>query len=274
MVEMCYKYAMSERVEHPNLLGVPFSNVGFEDVCSAIDERITSREPGYIVTPNVNLVCNFHRYPDFREAYRKAFMWLPDGTPLMWVARLLGIRFVEKLSGSDMVPWLSAYAAKKGYRVFLLGGRPCSAEVAAQRLQQKNPGLQIAGWYCPPFGFEHDPQENALTIQAVKDARPDILFVALGSPKQELWLARHLTELDVPVSMGVGAALDFIAGKLRRAPRWMQHTGLEWVWRLFQEPRRLWRRYLVDDMMIVPMILREIVRGRRNGSEAENEGRA
>lgn len=264
---------MSERAENSLFLGIPFSNIGFEEVCKAVDARVASREPGFIVTPNVNLVCTYQRNSEFREAYKRAFMWLPDGTPLLWVARVLGVRLVEKLSGSDMVPWLSAHAAKKGYRVYFLGGRPCSAEKAAERLKLRNPDLIVAGYSCPPFGFEKDAEENARTIAEVRAARPDILFVALGTPKQEVWLARHLRDLDVPVSMGVGAAFDFLAGALRRAPRWMQHAGLEWVWRLMQEPRRLWRRYLVEDMIIVPMVLRELTRTRR-ASTADSEGRA
>jgi N-acetylglucosaminyldiphosphoundecaprenol N-acetyl-beta-D-mannosaminyltransferase len=245
------------------LFGMPFSITEFDAVCAAVDARIQSREPGFIVTPNVNLVCNFHRDPQFREVYPKAFLWLADGMPLMWVARILGVRLPEKLSGSDMVPWLSSHSAKEGYRIFFFGGLPGSADIAAQRLRQRYPTLQVAGSYCPPMGFEKDPEENARAIKTIHDAKPDILFVALGTPKQELWLDAHMHEIQVPVSIGVGAALDFLSGKVKRAPRWVQRAGCEWVWRLIQEPRRLWRRYLVDDMMIVLLLLRELGRGRR-----------
>lgn len=261
---------MSERDETAVLFGMPFSITDFDSVCANVDARVQSREPGFIATPNVNLVCNFQRDPVFREAYQKAMLWLPDGKPLMWAARLLGVRMAEKLSGSDMVPWLSAYAAQKGYSVFFFGGLPGSAEIAAQRLRQRYPDLKVAGTHCPPYGFENDPEQNAIAIHLVQEAKPDIMFVALGTPKQEVWLNNHQRELGVPVSMGVGAALDFLSGKVRRAPRWVQRCGLEWVWRLVQEPRRLWRRYLVRDMMIIRLVIRELIHLRRSSSAEDS----
>lgn len=265
---------MSERDETAVLFGMPFSITDFDAVCAKVDARIGTREPGFVVTPNVNLVCTFHREPAFRDAYRQACLWLPDGKPLMWVARLLGVRLPEKLSGSDMVPWLSSHAAQKGYRVFFFGGLPGSAEIAAQRLRQRFPDLRVAGTYCPPYGFERDAAENAKAIEAIRAANADILFVALGTPKQEIWLSKHQREIGVPVSMGVGAALDFLSGKVKRAPRWVQQCGLEWLWRLMQEPRRLWRRYLVDDMIIVPLLLRELKRPRHRDDAAEDSSHA
>lgn len=265
---------MSERDETAVLFGMPFSITDFDSVCTSVDTRIAAREPGFIVTPNVNLVCTFHREPAFRAAYRQAILWLPDGKPLMWVARLLGVRMAEKLSGSDMVPWLSAHAAKKGYSVFFFGGLPDSADIAAQRLRQRYPDLKVAGTHCPPYGFELDAASNAAAIETIRAARPDILFVALGTPKQEIWLSTYQREIGVPVSMGVGAALDFLSGKVRRAPRWVQRCGLEWVWRLMQEPRRLWRRYLIEDMMILRLLLRELLNPRRRGESAEDSSHA
>lgn len=264
---------MSEREETALLFGMPFSILDFDGVCAAVDARIASSEPGFIVTPNVNLVCTYQRDATFRASYPRAFLWLPDGKPLMWVAHLLGVRLGEKLSGSDMVPWLSAHAAKHGYPVYFLGGLPGSAEVAAQRLRQRHPGLKVAGTYCPPRGFEHSAEENGKTIAQVRESGAKICFVALGTPKQENWLADHVQELGVPVCMGVGAALDILSGKLRRAPRWVQQAGMEWSWRLMQEPRRLWRRYLVEDMMILPLLLRELTRSRR-AREAKDTGSA
>lgn len=153
-------------------------------------------------------------------------------------------------------------------------GLPGSAEIAAQRLRQRFPDLRVAGTYCPPYGFERDAAENAKAIEAIRAANADILFVALGTPKQEIWLSKHQREIGVPVSMGVGAALDFLSGKVKRAPRWVQQCGLEWLWRLMQEPRRLWRRYLVDDMIIVPLLLRELKRPRHRDDAAEDSSHA
>lgn len=264
---------MSERDDTTELFGMPFSILDFDGLCRVVDQRIAANEPGFIVTPNVNIVCTFHRNKTFSQAYCRAFLWLPDGKPLIWLARLLGTRLGQKLSGSDMVPSLSAHAAAHGYPVYFFGGLPGSAEIAAQRLRQRHPHLQVAGVDCPPWGFEHDPEQNAQAIQKVRDSGAKICFVALGCPKQEIWMATHMHELGVPVCMGVGAALDFMSGKVRRAPRWVQQCGLEWVWRLAQEPRRLWRRYLVEDMMILPLFFRELLRGKRP-SQAKDTGPA
>ena len=263
---------MSECDDTAVLFGVRVSNITFDGVCTAVDQRIAERKPGFIATPNVNMICSYQRNPAFAEAYDQAFLWLPDGQPLLWVARLLGLKLSEKLSGSDMVPLITAHAAKRGHRVFFFGGLAGAAEISAQRMRQRYPDLQIAGVYVPPYGFEHDPEENAKAIAAVRDSQADICWVALGCPKQELWMSRHREELGVPVCMGVGAALDFLSGKVKRAPRWVQQLGFEWLWRLLQEPRRLWRRYLVEDIVIVPMTLREFFR-QRLGRHAEDSGR-
>jgi len=198
---------MAEAVD---IFSVTISKTTFTEACEEIDARIESRNPGFIITPNVNLVCTYHRSPEFRRVYHRAFLWLPDGTPLMWSAKLAGRPLGEKLSGSDMVPRLSEYAARKGHSIFLFGALDHSAETAAQRLRQRFPDLKIAGVYQPPLGFHQDPEQNAAAIAAIRDARPDILFVALGSPKQEVWAHDHLEQLGVPVVMGVGADIDFL----------------------------------------------------------------
>ena len=158
-----------------------------------------------------------------------------------------------------MVPRLSEFAARKGYSVFLFGAMDNSAETAAQRLRQRFPDLNIAGVYEPPMGFHRDAEKNAEAIARVREAKPDLLFVALGSPKQEIWISDNLEELGVPVVMGVGAAIDFMSGKLKRAPSWAQNWGMEWMWRLVHEPRRLWRRYLVEDMIFLRILIRQLL---------------
>lgn len=247
---------MPEQVE---IFSLPISRVTFEEMCAALEERIAAGLPGYVVTPNVNLVCTYHRNAAFSVAYRRAFLWLPDGTPLMWASALAGKPLKEKLSGSDMLPRICAFAAKKGYRVFLFGAMDGSAERAAEKLCADYPGLKIAGLYSPPMGFETNPEENARAIAAVREAKPDICFVALGCPKQEIWLEANYEALGVPVCMGVGAAIDFVSGKIKRAPAWVQECGLEWLWRLVQEPRRLWRRYLLEDTMFFRILARELL---------------
>jgi len=167
-----------------------------------------------------------------------------DGMPLVWGARLLGVNLAGRVTGADMVPALAERANQKGYTLYLLGAAPGVAARAAEVLQARCPNLQIVGVASPPYGsiLEMDPA----IAEGVRAAHPDILLVAFGNPKQEKWISMNSRSLPVPVMIGVGGTLDLIAGVTRRAPAWMQHGGLEWLYRLVQEPKRLWRRYVVD----------------------------
>jgi N-acetylglucosaminyldiphosphoundecaprenol N-acetyl-beta-D-mannosaminyltransferase len=236
--------------------------LSFEELCQWVDARVAGKTPRYVVTPNVDHLCRLPYDPAFQEAYEGAALRLPDGVPLMWFARLLGRRLCEKLSGSDLVPRLSAYAAEKGHRVFFLGAAEGVAEEAARRLRERHPSLQVAGSFSPPFGFEKDARQCREAVERVRESRADICFVALGSPKQEIWLSQHAAGMGTPVCLAIGAGLDFVAGRVRRAPGWMQRAGCEWIWRLTQEPRRLWRRYLVEDSYFLILLLKEIGRRR------------
>ncbi len=254
---------MADQIETLDMFGIPISNVTFGQVCTLVAQRIAGREPGYVVTPNVNHVCLCHRDSEFREAYMQSFLSLPDGVPIIWASRLFGIPLVEKLSGSDMVPKLSRFAAERGFSVFFLGGMPGTAERTAEILRQKNPALRVAGCYCPPFGFEQNPVEMDKAIEAIRTSNADICFVALGSPKQERFMRDTYQRTGVPVSIGIGGSFDFISGRVRRAPAWMQQLGLEWVWRLSMEPRRLWKRYLLQDTMFFRLLWNEYFVQRR-----------
>jgi N-acetylglucosaminyldiphosphoundecaprenol N-acetyl-beta-D-mannosaminyltransferase len=189
--------------------------------------------------------------------YRSAWLSLPDGMSLVWASRLLGTPLPEKVSGIDLFQEVSAAAAGTGLRIFLLGGRPGAAEQAARVVEARHPGLRIAGTCCPPVGFESDPAEAERVLAAVRDAAPHILFVALGAPKQELWMYENREALGVPVALGVGATFDFVAGMIRRAPKWMQTRGLEWMYRAATEPRRLGRRYLVTTPRFIWIFLKQ-----------------
>jgi N-acetylglucosaminyldiphosphoundecaprenol N-acetyl-beta-D-mannosaminyltransferase len=242
------------------LFDIPFSNVAFDELCACVDDRIESREPGYITTPNVDHICRFHRHEAFREAYLGAWLIVVDGAPVIWASRALGVPLKRKLSGSDLVVLLSEHAARRGYSVYLFGAAEGVAEEAAANLRRQFAGLNIVGVYSPPLGFYNDEEMNAAVIHRICDAAPDICFVALGAPQQELWMHKHCRACGVPVMLGIGGGFDFVSGRVRRAPVWMQNAGLEWVWRLCQEPRRLWRRYLVDDAYIVVLFARELWR--------------
>jgi len=244
------------------VLGVNFDNLDYEGLCERVERRIADRQPGYIITPNTDHVCQYHRNPEFQQSYTDAFLILPDGVPILWASRFFGTPLRQKLSGSDLVPQLADFAAQRGYSVYFLGGHPGTAEKTARILQSRHPGLRVAGVDCPEYGFHLNPERNTEVVRQLKEARTDFCFIALGSPKQEIWMRRHFTEAGVPVMIGVGAAFDFVSGRIRRAPRWIQAAGLEWLWRLCQEPRRLWRRYLVEDLYVFKLFWRDFKKKR------------
>lgn len=254
------------------MFGMTINNVTLDEVFDAVTRQIEAREPGFILTPNVDHVCDFLANPEFHEAYQNGFLVLADGTPILWAARLLGSPIKQKISGSDLVYWLTEYAARKGYSIFFFGAAEGVAEEAAHILQERYKGLRVAGTYSPPLGFEKDPETDAEAVRIVRDAAPDICYVALGAPKQDLWSYRHYRDTGVPVHIGVGGSLDFVAGRTKRAPVWMQKAGLEWTWRLAQEPRRLARRYLIKDMQFLPLVYREFRDRRRRQRHTPQEG--
>jgi exopolysaccharide biosynthesis WecB/TagA/CpsF family protein/anti-anti-sigma factor len=227
------------------ILGVAFDNVTTGEAVAAIEHMVASRRPHYLVTANVDFLVQAQNDVELRRILTEAHLVLCDGTPLVWASRLLGNRLPERVAGSDLVPVLLKVAAEKQYRVFLLGATPDSVEEAASCLRRKHPSLLLAGYYSPPFSkllaMDHEEIKRR-----VREARPDLLFVAFGCPKAEKWMAMHYRDLGVPVVAGVGATIDFLAGRVKRAPRWMQHAGMEWIFRLACEPRRLFRRYMKD----------------------------
>jgi len=227
------------------ILGVPFDNVTAAEAVATIEEMIETRQPHYLVTANVDFLAQARADVELRRILLDAHLVLCDGTPLLWASRLLGNPLAERVAGADLVPMLIRVAARKKYRLFLLGATPASAAQAVARLRAEQPELIIAGHYSPPFEalLEMNHDEIKRRILA---ARPDLLFVSFGCPKAEKWIAMHYRALGVPVAVGVGATIDFLAGRVKRAPLWMQRTGTEWIYRLAQEPRRLFRRYARD----------------------------
>lgn len=249
-----------------DLLGVAVDNVTMGEALDRISALITSRGSSYVVTPNVDHLVRLQTDADFRWIYHEADLVLADGMPLLWACKLLGTPLKGKVSGSDLFVKFAERASQRGYRVFFLGGREGAAVKAAEVLRESWPELQVCGTYCPYMGFQNDPVENERIVAQIRDARPDVLFVGLGAPKQEKWIYKHREALGVPVSIGVGVSFEFVAGMVKRAPRWMQRTGLEWSWRLAKEPRRLWRRYLVDDPRFFVYLAAEM-RRRYSGSD-------
>ena len=232
------------------ILGVPFDSVTTDDTLRLIGEMIASRKPHYLATANVDFVVQAQSDPELRRILLDAHLVVADGMPLVWASRWLGNPLPERVTGSGITPLLLALAEEKGWRVFFLGGTEQSVELARVKTLAKHPKLRL--WaYSPPFGRlvdakADDPMNNAEILRRLREAKPDILLVAFGCPKQERWIYANYIATKVPVSIGVGATIDFLAGTMRRAPAWMQKTGLEWIFRMLQEPRRLFRRYAVD----------------------------
>lgn len=242
------------------MCGVSFSNIDRRRLFTDIGHAISDRTPRYIVTPNVDQVVMLYKSDELRRIYEGAWLSLVDGMPLILAGRILGVRFKEKLSGSDLFGEICALSSEKGYSVFFLGGKPGSAQKSAEILMSRHPNLRVVGVYAPPYGFEKDAKENRKVIDMLKEAKPDMLFIGLGAPKQERWIHNNIAEYGAPISMGIGGTFEFTAGIVKRAPAWMQNMCLEWLWRLVMEPGRLWKRYLVDDMLFFWILLKEMWR--------------
>ena len=241
------------------VLGVPIDNLSMAETLDRLENFVTSgRTTGkshQVATVNADFVVKAMSDPELRYLLQESDMALADGMPLVWGGRLLGVSMAERVAGSDLIPRLAERAADCGYSIYLLGAEPGVSASAAEILQEQYPGLKIVGIQSPPYSsvLEMDPA----IIEDIKAADPDILLVAFGNPKQEKWIGMHRRELSVPVMIGVGATLDFIAGHRKRAPKWMQIVGLEWFHRLVQEPRRLWRRYVVDLVAFSAFFIRQ-----------------
>jgi len=237
--------------------GTEINNISLRMAIETIATFIAERTPQYVVTPNVDHIVSLQDDQQFKEVYRNAALVLCDSMPLLWASRILGTPLKEKISGSDLFPRVCEIASKRGWRLFFLGGREGAAAKAAVILQERYPGLQVVGTYCPPFGFEHDEKENRKIVEMIKATKLDIIFVGLGAPKQEKWIYQYKDQYQVPVSIGIGASFEFVSGMVKRAPVWMQKVGLEWFWRLMMEPRRLWRRYLLRDISFLGLLMRQ-----------------
>lgn len=234
-----------------NFLNTEIDNITMNEAIDRAEELIIKKKPSYVVTPNVDHIVKLENDKEFQEVYKYADLILTDGMPLIWISKIKGNPIKEKISGSDFFPKLCERAAKKGYSIFLLGAAEGVATKAAKNLKEKYEGLNIVGTYPPSYGFEKKDDEIKMIIEMVNKAKPDILAVGLGAPKQEKFLHKYRNDLNVPISLAIGASIDFEAGNINRAPKWMQNCGLEWFYRLCKEPKRMFKRYLVDDLKII-----------------------
>lgn len=233
-------------------------DLSFAEALDAIAALVDAGQGGTVLTPNVDHVVLCEKDARLRDAYASASLSLVDGMPLLWASRLLGRPLPEKISGSDLILPLMKLAAERHDRVYFLGGAPGVAELAARHLRELVPGLNVVGTDAPRIDVDREPPVEDEVIARVHAARPDLILVALGCPKQEIFMSRMASALRPAVMLGIGAGLDFWAGTAQRAPAWVSASGLEWLYRLAREPRRLWRRYLVRDPEFLVILLREL----------------
>ena len=237
---------MTVKVERFNVLGVGIGRVNMALAVAAIRDWVASRARVYVCVCPVHSVMECRRSEEVRRVFNAAGMVTPDGMPLVWAARLQGQAGVERVYGPDLLLAQLADSVAAGHRHYFYGGREGVAERLAAAMSARFPGLEVVGRETPPFG----PLDEICTPDAaarINAERPDIVWVGMSSPRQDLWMARMRGLLDAPVLVAIGAAFDFHTGSVRQAPRWMQRSGLEWLFRLLVEPRRLWRRYVYDN---------------------------
>lgn len=235
---------------------IKFMNTNIDNLTMAetlheIDKLIQKKNCSYVVTPNVDHIVRLEKDEELQKVYKNASLILTDGKPLIWISKWYKTPIKKKISGSDLFPKVCELAANKNYTMYLLGAAEGVADTAARNLMKKYPGLNIVGTYSPPFGFEKNEQEMNKIKTQIQEVHPDILIVGLGCPKQEKFMYYHCKELGVPISFGLGASIDFEAGNIKRAPKWMSNHGLEWLYRFSKEPKRLFKRYFVDDLKII-----------------------
>jgi len=236
-----------------NILGVGVSAIDMRFALSKIDEWITNHDLAYICVTNVHVLMESYRSPKLRMVLNNAGMVTPDGMPLVWGCRLSGFQYVQRVYGPDLFFAACEQSLVTGWKHYLYGGDSGVSEQLAKQLFKRFPTLKIVGYDSPPFR-PLTPEEDQIAIDRINASGADIVWVGLGAPKQELWMAEHLGKINAPVMIGVGAAFDFHAGLKPQAHPWMQRSGLEWLFRLVTEPRRLWKRYLVNNPLFLILV--------------------
>jgi N-acetylglucosaminyldiphosphoundecaprenol N-acetyl-beta-D-mannosaminyltransferase len=239
------------------LMGCQIDNLSMEDTLEKVEGFIQSGKPHQHVVVNVDKLVKASRDESLRRVINECALVNADGMPVVWASRLLGMPLKERVAGIDLFEALMRRAADKGWRVFLLGAREEVVLAVRDAYLRKYPQLQIAGWRNGYWSGEH---EEAEVVEQIRASRADLLFVAISSPKKEVFLGLHQAAMRIPFAMGVGGTFDVAMGRIRRAPRWMQQSGLEWLFRFMQEPRRLFRRYFIDDMAFIWLLIKEAAR--------------
>jgi N-acetylglucosaminyldiphosphoundecaprenol N-acetyl-beta-D-mannosaminyltransferase len=246
-----------------DILGVPIAMTDYAQAMDVMDAMVDQRERGYVCAAPVHAIMVAQDDPDMYAALRRSTLTVPDGMPLVWAANMLGERLPDRVYGPELMLRYDDRCAERGHRVWLYGGRDQGSLVQlALSIRRRHPDIKIVGGYSPPFR-QLNAEEEDYVVEQINGSKPDVLWVGVGVPKQEKWMARMRDRLEVPVMCGVGAAFDFHAGRINQAPRWMQERGLEWTYRIAQEPRRLLPRYLYFNPRFLASFTRQFLLERR-----------
>jgi N-acetylglucosaminyldiphosphoundecaprenol N-acetyl-beta-D-mannosaminyltransferase len=250
---------IQKKHKRTTIANISFDIVTMAETVTHIREMIASKTSGgYVCTGNLDHLVMLDRDVEFQRIYQQSDLVLADGMPVVWLSRLTGgTKITERVAGSDLFWELAKASHEHDLRLFLLGGFEGSAELTKKAVLEKYPNAQICGLYCPPHKTFATEEEQTKIRGIICQAKPDILFVGLGAPKQEKWIYENREKLDVPVSIGVGGTFEMAGGVVKRAPLWMQKYGVEWMFRFVQDPRRLWKRYFVDD---APFLIKTLFR--------------
>jgi N-acetylglucosaminyldiphosphoundecaprenol N-acetyl-beta-D-mannosaminyltransferase len=255
------------RIPRANVLGVGVSAVNMDEAVQLSDRLLQENGRGYICVTGVHGVIEAQSDPMLRTILNSSFITTPDGMPTVWVGRFQGFNAMRRVYGPDYMIEICRISVERGYRHFLYGGKPGVAERLAKLLTARFPGLQVVGTFTPPFR-SLTSEEEANLVGQVKEARPDVVWVGLSTPKQERFMAEYLGKLEVKLMVGVGAAFDIHTGEIKDAPDWLKRVGLQWLHRLVQDPRRLWRRYCVNNPRFIWNIGLQLLGLRRYSMDA------
>lgn len=240
------------------ILGVNISAIDMDDTCSLIEEAVSKRQKKYICTCPAGTIMECKRDKRVLESVNSADLAVPDGMAVVWLGKLRGHRQIGRVYGPDLMQKICGISAEKGYRNYLYGSSPDVLDKIRERLGKKYPGLVISGVFSPPFR-KLSKDEDDRAVADINRSNSDIVWVGLGSPKQDLWMHEHRDRINASVMIGVGAAFDFLSGTKNQAPKWVQRAGMEWSFRLATEPKRLWRRYIIGNTMFLYLIIKESI---------------
>lgn len=234
-------------------MNIYIDNITKKEAINHIEKCICERKIGQVITPNVDQICRIEWDSYFKKICENSELLLVDGHPLLWIAKLYKKPFKEKICGSDLVPELCEFASKRGYSVFFLGAAPGVAERATKKLKSQYKNLNVAGYYSPKKGFEKDINELNKINEILFNSKADMLFVGMGVPKQDIFIYENMMKYKIPMSFSIGGTIDFIAGEQKRAPKWISRIGFEWLYRFAQNPKKMFKRYLIDDLKIIKL---------------------